>query len=476
MSNSIETNPQKVRSCLFTFEDHRKELIDPEKFRTAGIGRICNPICAVQGRGAIIGPGGREFNHVTSDTNLQLRIKFVKLTIFSFIKGVLFEIPYRIYDLAKGGSILRGIEESRKRFLALKVEGKNPNYTLVATRSILYSLAKDIAQLVTYPLYLLARQAVFLWGVLFPLDGIYMTSLLQETFTLDSKIEKNWYFFRKENHRAKCGCLNRKLGLTYYAAPCMTSKVYFKKKNHYRQFDDYFPGTCRSYHLRLENLLTSSPFFNTDEKKKIHSFLNSLKKVIKKASPETGEYSEKDWDNGRYFFFNQEALHTSYHATYLSEKKKYEESLAKVEATRAREEEAKKQLKEAKEKNPDEIGPLETLVKNAEANYESALLANGEARGETLEYAEKAYLAKAVHLLQQGLGELAKKIEEKHSPFTLVPIDKKSLHDTIIEEINEFVTTLNSQIIEQEKNYGQWLPGRKQIPYLDQIEINKISP
>ncbi len=247
-----------------------------------------------KGYGYVIGPDSRQLN-IFHDTDETLRYKFTALSFGSLINGFLLEIPFRLMDYITLGPLQRGIEDGIHRYKCELLQNRSPRYFSLLAYSILRSFASDILKIVTYPFYLIARQFAILWGLLFPLDGLYMMSLLQEKWAVDNRATTRWSSCR--DFRPFCIALRR---FMYQPAYCMLSKQFIRKNNLYATLNEYHPQTTKSLYLQTLNLINRyAPYFEYDNRDRglslpsLGEAFASIKQEMKYFSPSMHEEQEK---------------------------------------------------------------------------------------------------------------------------------------------------------------------------------------
>lgn len=278
------------RPCniLFTFEDRRDE----------------------NGYGHVIGPGGRIFNHQSKDTNANLRKKFAQLFLINVFTGTFFRLPTKCYDFVTGGSILRGIDEGKCSFRLYRLQkykaGQNNVHCLgkpyfVGTR-VLVNIVKDIVKIATFPLALIGTQAAALVGIFCPLEGWVFTSIIEDLWVHDSRLDKQQkiiIFTKCLVQLFTCNKTQRPLvrsrTFAYFGSPCMQPQRVWKKQNLYRfhLYEDYNPNTLRSLKLRLDNLIDdSTPYLKDETVKTLKEGISKLSKEIAELCPSKNEEEE----------------------------------------------------------------------------------------------------------------------------------------------------------------------------------------
>lgn len=223
----------RISGVLFSFRDERNE----------------------DGKGHVTDPWGNTFNHVSSDTNWFLRAKFVGLFLSQALSAILIRLPYRFFDLFTGGAIQRGIGEAKHEFRILCVkkhtEGKKVHQLALALlycKNVISALAKDIAQIVTYPLEIIGLQFAAFLGFYFPLEGRMIYAKIEDLWALDTSDIPSL---------PVCELM------TLYSAPCMQSQQTWQRRNLFR-FEDtgYDMHSSRSLRLALANNLEKyAPYF-----------------------------------------------------------------------------------------------------------------------------------------------------------------------------------------------------------------------
>lgn len=255
-------------SLFFTFKDHRDS----------------------RGKGYLIGPGERVFNHVSRDTNWELRLKFAKIFLFNIPSCALLKLPTKCVDFITGGSFIRGYELGKQEFqhhcyLAHKTEKKISSLakSYFITKCTLTSVIKDIIKIATLPIYVVGIQLVSLAGLFSPLDALLMTSVIEEVWDQNGA------------QRMPDGGVKMKVHL-FYIAPCMQSQQTWKKQNLYRIFfDDYNPGTMRSLKLKFENLNEElAPYLSEEEKNQNQDLITRWRDEIIRSLIADADQTDKD--------------------------------------------------------------------------------------------------------------------------------------------------------------------------------------
>lgn len=255
-------------SLLFSFDDQRNK----------------------EGKGHVVGLKGRILNHTAHDVNSLIRFKFLLLFPYSLIHTPLLDIPWSLIQCISLEPITKGIEKGKHLYQENLLLEQNPNYNLCVATSVLVSIAHTIWLLITYPLYLIARQSAVIWGLFFPLDGVYMISCLQESWTSTS--------------------------LFLPIAPCMLSQQFFREHNLYKRLANYHPNRTKSLHLQLENIIKNNPVFFTfhDDKKMYH--FEALLDFLSKIHPDIERFSAKasyelfhDKEANDYLLKDQQQIH-----------------------------------------------------------------------------------------------------------------------------------------------------------------------
>ena len=250
-----------INTLLFKFDDRRDE----------------------KGRGHVIGPGGRIFNHNSTDTNNGLRDKFLAIFLFNIPTGAL-RFLVKCGDFLTAGSIIRGLEAGKREFRLHRLKMYDENETVhrfakafFVAKCVCTSIAKDIAKIATYPLCMIGMQCAAIAGIISPLDGRVFTCILEETWDQDihkrfshggiTLVPKKVMEFLSRTKRAQAKKIDK--SILFYVAPCMQSQQTWKEKNIYRiLFLDYNPQTLRSLKLQFSNLVKeSSPYLSVDVKK-----------------------------------------------------------------------------------------------------------------------------------------------------------------------------------------------------------------
>jgi hypothetical protein len=285
----------EVNSIFFKFDDRRND----------------------KGRGHVIGPGERIFNHFSTDTNKNLRLKFLAIFLINVPQGALIFLT-KCVDFLTAGSLVRGLEAGKRAFRLHRLKMYNEDETVhrfakayFFTKCICLSVAKDIVKIATYPLCMLGMQCVALAGMASPLDGWVFTCILQETWDQDihKRISHGGIPLvpKKVMQLLTCSknaqAIQTSRSLLVSVAPCMQSQQTWKKKNLYRiVFPDYNPNTLRSLKLQFSNLVAeSAPYLGSAELQLCTDSIQSWSQQISQISPTANESHEIDkngnlWD------------------------------------------------------------------------------------------------------------------------------------------------------------------------------------
>src|ERR1700722_12509546 len=118
----------EINSLFFKFDDHRNE----------------------KGKGHVIGPGKRVFNHFSSDTNNRARLKFLAIFFINVPQGALIFLT-KSADFLTAGSIIRGVEAGKREFRLYRLkmyDDDEPVHRFAekffVAKCVCISVAKDI--------------------------------------------------------------------------------------------------------------------------------------------------------------------------------------------------------------------------------------------------------------------------------------------------------------------------------------------
>lgn len=278
----------KVNSIFFKFDDKRND----------------------KGKGHVIGPGERTFNHFSTDTNNHLRLKFLAIFFINVPKGALIFLT-KCADFFTAGSIIRGLEAGKREFRLHRLEKYDDVETVhrfakayFVAKCVCTSVAKDIVKIATYPLCMIGMQCAALVGIASPLDSWVFTCVLEETWDQDihKRISHGSITLIPQKVMQLLTCTKKARAIQIdrsifvYVAPCMQSQQTWKEKNIYRiAFPDYNPQTLRSLKLQFSNLVKeSAPYLETKDVQLFTDSIQRWSQQINKISPNANERHEID--------------------------------------------------------------------------------------------------------------------------------------------------------------------------------------
>lgn len=270
------------------------------------------------GKGHVIGPNGRIFNHLGSDTNAGLRMKFIALFFSQALTGIVYRLPYKVYDLLSGEVITRGRSRGQREFQIYRLKqfeqhGKVHRLAreCFIVKNVLVNVISEIVKIAAFPLSLVGLQFVSFVGIFCPLSGRVFTCIIEETFHTEMDIQE------RLNHGTLKHCYFRTLlkmccptaTFFLFAAPCMQSLQTWQKEKlkcvfFYR--DAYYNTPAYSIVYRANYILENkmeiwSSYFSPQVKEQVVQLIQNLRAKLpiayretKKPQEEIAEYHSED--------------------------------------------------------------------------------------------------------------------------------------------------------------------------------------
>lgn len=219
------------------------------------------------------------------------RLKCLLLVITSIPKGVV-SFAHRTWDFAHLGSFRRAkiyseISCKKLDFKAKRV--KTIHYiglrkVGIYTYNFSACLTKDVAKLVTFPIYLVAIECFAILGCFLPKPGRFLIAKTQRVWEFDNLLERRGFVMGSRLTPKFTHKLNS--SFIHYIAPCFQSLEDCNRLNLYLYLENSHPRELRNLALSLQNDL------NTYQKLlPIESFLafsksvKEFKDLVKKCSP-----------------------------------------------------------------------------------------------------------------------------------------------------------------------------------------------
>lgn len=202
-----------------------------------------------------------------------IRSKMVGLALIQGGIGAVFNFTGQLISLCKGDVVSRAKHKARISFLEAKFKkGEVVDLTNVKVPlpGIVYHLFIELAivigKLALYPIFLVARELICLYGVISPLDGRGMLN------HLDYLMAPSQEGIEEEGLPDLCW---------RYCAPCMQSKDHNRRANLVRVHGYYKANSGKATLHRIERVMRHFSFYIPKDKRII---IDSYLQVYRKAS------------------------------------------------------------------------------------------------------------------------------------------------------------------------------------------------